>query len=309
MAFDGAGGVRAMVGGASYRHSPYNRAVRAQRQPGSAFKPFVYLAAMQAGYTPWDVFVDEPIDIDGWQPGNFTNTYLGAVTLEKALALSINTVAARLHDNIGREAAVRVAANMGMKGFRPYASLALGAQETNLYALTAAYVPFANWGYTIQPHGLEAIYSVNGEVLYTREPAVKTQVLDTKILGQMNTMLRTVVQSGTGKSARIEGFDVAGKTGTTNDYRDAWFVGYAPDYVAGVWVGNDDNSKMSRVTGGAIPARIWKEFMGATLAQRSGHQQALRLPAATRPVVTIKHKSKDTLSLEKILADLERGLP
>lgn len=304
IAFDGTGGVRAMVGGASYQHSPYNRSVRAMRQPGSAFKPFVYLAALRSGLAPWDERNDAPIDIDGWQPGNFNNKFLGDISLEKALALSINTVAVRLSEEVGREQIVHTASQMGLPGFKPYASLALGAQETSLYALTAAYLPFANWGHSTDVYGLEAIYSSNGGVLYSHKTAPQTRILSTEILGQMNLMMQTVVQAGTGRAARIEGRDIAGKTGTTNDYRDAWFIGYTADYVTGVWVGNDDNSKMSRVTGGNIPARIWKNFMATTLKDTPN----TKLPTTVRPVINTQNSTLPQ-SLEMLLADIEKSLP
>ncbi len=300
IAFDGTGGVRAMVGGISYQHSPYNRVVRSKRQPGSAFKPFVYLAAMEAGRTPWDVYADAPIDIDGWQPGNFSNKFMGAMSLEKALALSTNTVAVRLAESLGRATIVKTADKMGLRGFKPYASLALGAQETSLYDLTAAYVPFANWGYGVKPYGLEAIYGAGGEELYVRTPHTQDKLLTTQTLGRMNMMMQTTVQSGTGKAARLTGRDVAGKTGTTNDYRDAWFIGYTVDYVAGVWVGNDDNSKMARVTGGTIPARIWKNFM----AEAVKNIPPSKLPTTSRPIALSSEQS-----LEMLLADVEKTIP
>lgn len=300
MTFDGDGAVRAMVGGVDYRHSSFNRALSANRQPGSAFKPFVYLAALQAGLSAWDIYEDKPIDIDGWRPGNFSNEYLGAMSMEKALALSINTVAVQVNEEIGRGRVVETAASLGLKNLQPYASLALGAQEMSLYDLTAAYVPFANWGYSITPHAIEAIYSNDGDVLYSHEAPEKTRVLDTKTLGQINAMLQTVVRSGTGKSAQINGRDVAGKTGTTNDYRDAWFVGYTADFVTGVWVGNDDNSKMARVTGGTFPARIWQDYMSAALQD----MPQAKLPTVTRPVLIANDRK-----LEILLADLERALP
>ncbi|MCF6274730.1 MAG: PBP1A family penicillin-binding protein, partial [Robiginitomaculum sp.] len=280
MTFDGDGAVRAMVGGVDYRHSSFNRALSGNRQPGSAFKPFVYLAALKSGRSAWDIYHDKPVDIDGWKPGNFSNEYLGAMSMEKAMALSINTVAVQVGESVGRNKVVETAHSMGLDGLKPYASLALGAQEMSLYDLTAAYVPFANWGYSIAPRGIEAIYANNGDILYTHSATAKVKVLDTQILGQMNMMLSTVVQSGTGKAAGISGRDVAGKTGTTNDYRDAWFVGYTADFVTGVWVGNDDNSKMARVTGGTIPARIWQSYMSQAL----GDAPATSLPTITKPV-------------------------
>lgn len=300
MTFDGDGAVRAMVGGVDYRHSSFNRALSANRQPGSAFKPFVYLAALQAGLSAWDIYEDKPIDIDGWKPGNFSNEYLGAMSMEKALALSINTVAVQVNEEIGRGKVVETAASLGLKNLQPYASLALGAQEMSLYDLTAAYVPFANWGYSITPHAIGAIYSNDGDVLYSHKASEKTRVLDTKTLGQINAMLQTVVRSGTGKSAQINGRDVAGKTGTTNDYRDAWFVGYTADFVTGVWVGNDDNSKMARVTGGTFPARIWQDYMSAALQD----MPQANLPTVTRPVLIANDRK-----LEILLVDLERALP
>jgi penicillin-binding protein 1A len=300
MTFDGDGAVRAMVGGVDYRHSSFNRALSANRQPGSAFKPFVYLAALQSGLSAWDIYEDKPIDIDGWEPGNFSNEYLGAMSMEKALALSINTVAVQVNEEIGRGRVVQTAASLGLKDLQPYASLALGAQEMSLFDLTAAYVPFANWGYSITPHAIESIYSNDGDVLYNRERTTQKQLLDTQTLGQINAMLQTVVRSGTGKAARIDGRDVAGKTGTTNDYRDAWFVGYTADFVTGIWVGNDDNSKMARVTGGTFPARIWHDYMSAALKDAP---QA-NLPTVTRPALIAKDRK-----LEILLADLERALP
>lgn len=300
MTFDGDGAVRAMVGGVDYRHSSFNRALSANRQPGSAFKPFVYLAALQSGLSVWDIYEDKPIDIEGWKPGNFSNEYLGAMSMEKALALSINTVAVQVNEEIGRGRVVQTAASLGLKDLQPYASLALGAQEMSLFDLTAAYVPFANWGYSITPHAIESIYSNDGDVLYNRERTTQKQLLDTQTLGQINAMLQTVVRSGTGKAARIDGRDVAGKTGTTNDYRDAWFVGYTADFVTGIWVGNDDNSKMARVTGGTFPARIWHDYMSAALKDAP---QA-NLPTVTRPALIAKDRK-----LEILLADLERALP
>ncbi|MCF6220056.1 MAG: PBP1A family penicillin-binding protein, partial [Robiginitomaculum sp.] len=300
MTFDGDGAVRAMVGGVDYRHSSFNRALSSNRQPGSAFKPFVYLAALQSGLSAWDIFEDKPVDIDGWQPGNFSNTYQGAMSMEQALALSINTVAVQVSETVGRDKVVDAAGLMGLDGLKPYASLALGAQEMSLYDLTAAYVPFANWGYSIAPRGIEAIYANNGDILYTHTAPGKIKLLDTQTLGQINMMLSTVVGSGTGKAARIDGRDVAGKTGTTNDYRDAWFVGYTADLVTGVWVGNDDNSKMARVTGGTLPARIWQNYMRKTVRD----MPATSLPVVTRPVRIVRGNK-----LETLLADMEKALP
>ena len=291
IAMDGTGGIHAMVGGVDYQHSPFNRSFMAKRQPGSAFKPFVYLASLEAGMSPWDIRVDEPVTIPiqvngrsrDWEPGNFSGKFKGDMDLTTALALSINTVAVKIHEKTGRRKTVETAAKLGLTGFKPYASLALGAQEVSLLDLTNAYVPLANWGNQTSPYAISYIYGANGSTLYqrNREPAFKA--IEAQTLGQMNHMMRAVVQSGTGKAARIPGYDIAGKTGTTNDYRDAWFIGYTPDFVTGVWVGNDDNSKMAQVTGGSIPARIWAAFMKDVITDLP----KTRLPTAYNPVVRL----------------------
>ena len=304
LSFDGSGAVLAMVGGVDYRHSGYNRAVAARRQPGSSFKPFVYLAALIDGHTPWEVYTDAPIDIDGWQPGNYSNTYRGDITLQDALAHSVNTIAVQLAEQVGREKVVATADRMGLKGLKPYASLALGAQEVSLYDLAAAYIPFANWGFAVQPYGIDSIFTKDGRLLYENTPAPKARILSQQVLREENLMLKSVVERGTGRAARINGVDIAGKTGTTDDYRDAWFLGYSPDIVTGVWVGNDDNSKMARVTGGSIPAHIWHDYMQAVLQDLPKSTRTAKLPVAQMPA-TIKKQQK----LDVLLADLEKTLP
>ncbi len=257
----GDGGVRAMVGGASYASSKFNRAVQAKRQPGSAFKPFVYLAAFNAGLSPWDKRIDESVEIGDWEPRNFTEKFRGEMTLETALALSINTVAVKLSEEIGRERVVETAASLGLPDLKPLRSLPLGAQLTTPLELTAAYLPFANWGDRVAPYGIMSISTAEGTPLYIHMPPPRERVVSSAGLRHINRVLKTTVDRGTGRRARIDGRDVAGKTGTTNDYRDAWFMGYVPDMVTGVWVGADDNTPMLRVTGGSIPAQIWKDMM------------------------------------------------
>ena len=257
----GDGGVRAMVGGASYAKSKFNRAVQAERQPGSAFKPFVYLAAFNAGLSPWDRRVDEPVKIRDWEPRNFKEDFRGEMNLETALALSINTIAVKLSEEIGRDRVVETAASLGLPGLKPLRSLPLGAQTTTPLELTAAYLPFANWGDRVTPYGIMSISTAEGTPLYVHKPPARERVVSSSALRHINRVLITTVERGTGKRARITGRDVAGKTGTTNDYRDAWFMGYVSDMVTGVWVGADDNTPMSRVTGGSIPAQIWKDMM------------------------------------------------
>ncbi len=256
------GAVKALVGGRSYRRSQYNRAIKAQRQPGSAFKAFVYLAAMEAGYQPQSVEVDGPIQIGTWSPENYKRKYLGAVTLERAFALSLNTVAVRLGQAVTPKAIADAARRLGITsplGADP--SLALGTSEVSLLELTAAYTPFANGGYGVEPHVVKRILTRDGRVLYARQGDGFGTVVSETILGEMNTLFRAVVQSGTATKAQFAGFDIGGKTGTSQDYRDAWFIGFTPYYVTGVWMGNDDNQPTNRVTGGSLPALVWKDVM------------------------------------------------
>jgi len=279
LSLDGTGGVRAMVGGADYGASQFNRAAQAQRQPGSAFKPFVYLTALRAGMTPWDTVMDAPITIDDWSPENFTEEHLGAVTLHTALAKSLNTVAVSLSETVGRDAVVGTAAQMGLNDHKPYRSLALGAQGQTVVDMAESYLPFANWGTARNAYGIISISTANGTPLYDRTAPAGAIVLSPSELADMNYMLHDVVQSGTGRRARVDGHMIAGKTGTTNDFRDAWFVGYAPDRVTAVWVGNDDNSTMAKVTGGSIPADIFADTMAAQI----NNMPAARLPISRSP--------------------------
>lgn len=258
---DGTGALRAMVGGASYGESQYNRVSLASRQPGSAFKPFVYLTALRAGVTPEDMIIDEEITIEDWTPRNFKKDHLGEITVEKSFASSINTVAVKLSQITGPQSVVDTAAQLGLPDLKAYHSLALGAQGVSPLALTQAYLPFSNNGYAYPSYAITMIETQQNAPLYRRESQTPQRVLEPLELRQMNQLMHGVVTKGTGRNAAVKGREVAGKTGTTNDYRDAWFVGYAPDLVTGVWVGNDKNEAMARVTGGSIPARIWRDVM------------------------------------------------
>ncbi len=269
VALDGEGRVRALIGGANYADSQFNRAVDARRQAGSAFKPFVFLAAMEAGMTPMTPVVDEPVTIGNWSPRNYNGSYAGPMTMQNAVAQSINTVAAKVADEVGRENVARAARRLGITsqiGLQP--SMALGAVEVSPIEMAQAYAPFANGGMRVRAHGINRIRTRGGRVLYEwREGAEggRVSVVANPPLTYMNMMLRSVLTSGTARSAAISGYDLAGKTGTTSDYKDAWFVGYTGGFVTAVWVGKDDNKPMRRVTGGQAPAAIWKQFMTAAL--------------------------------------------
>jgi len=255
------GAVRAMVGGRDYGISQFNRAAQALRQPGSAFKPFVYLAGLEQGLTPDDVIEDGPISIDGWRPRNFSNTYEGYVTLQRALSKSLNTAAVRVARIAGVQAIGKISKRLGVKGsFGSDLSVALGTAEVTLLDLTAGYVPFANGGLGIWPFGIQEIRGRDGVVYYRRSGEGPGRVVDVPRVAMMNRMLASVILEGTGKAALINQ-PVAGKTGTSQDFRDAWFVGYTAHYVAGIWVGNDDGSATLGVTGGSLPANIWREIM------------------------------------------------
>ena len=255
------GAVRAMVGGRDYGESQFNRATQAQRQPGSSFKPFVYLAAIEQGMRPSDIFDDHRIRIGKWEPHNFENKYMGQVTAAEALAQSLNSVAAQVLERAGIDNVIEAARRLGISSnLSRDASLALGTSEVSLIDLVSAYCAFAGGGTGAWPYGISEIRDASGAVLWRRTGEGPGRVIDPEIAGEMNRMLMGVLQHGTGKSAQLDR-PAAGKTGTTQDFHDALFVGYTADLVAGVWFGNDDNAPMRNVTGGTLPARTWKAFM------------------------------------------------
>ncbi|MDD9878199.1 MAG: PBP1A family penicillin-binding protein [Magnetovibrio sp.] len=261
VAMAGDGAVRALVGGRSHAKSPFNRATQARRQPGSAFKPFVYLAALEAGMAPSSAVEDGPLTIDGWAPRNFDGKYHGRVSLSEAMARSLNTAAVRVARRAELTRVARAAARLGIPGeITATPSLALGTHDVSLIDLTAAYAPFANGGQATWPYGIAEIRNGDGKILYARRGSGPGRVIDARHAAAMNAMLGAVVAYGTGKQARLDRA-AAGKTGTSQNHRDAWFVGYTADLVAGVWIGNDDGKPMKGVTGGGLPARLWKRFM------------------------------------------------
>ncbi|UGV29149.1 penicillin-binding protein [Rhodopseudomonas boonkerdii] len=257
------GAVRAMVGGRNYAESQFNRAVTAKRQPGSSFKPFVYLTAIESGMTPETIRQDAPIDIKGWKPENYTHEYFGAVTLTQALSMSLNTVAVRLGLEVGPASVVRTAHRMGISSkLEANASIALGTSEVSMMELVGAYAPFANGGYAAAPYVVTRIRTVEGKkTLYTRRSEAPSAVIDARAVAAMNTMMQQTILSGSAKKAELPGWFAAGKTGTSQDFRDAWFIGYTSQLVTGVWLGNDDNSPTRKATGGGLPVDIWSRFM------------------------------------------------
>lgn len=258
------GAVRAMVGGRNYAESQFNRAVTAKRQPGSAFKPFVYLTALEAGMTPDTVKQDAPVDVKGWKPENYTREYFGAVTLTQALSMSLNTVAVRLGLEVGPANVVRTAHRLGIASkLESNASISLGTSEVSLTELVGAYAPFANGGMTAAPHVVTKIRTTQGKLLYARAPDPQAQVIDPRYAAMMNTMMHETLVTGTARKADIPGWSAAGKTGTSQDFRDAWFIGYTSNLVTGVWLGNDDNSPTKKATGGGLPVEVWTRFMKA----------------------------------------------
>jgi penicillin-binding protein 1A len=262
---DGTGAVKALVGGRSYKRSQFNRAVVAKRQPGSAFKAFVYLAALENGYRPDSVEIDEPVQFGNWSPENYKRKYLGPVRLDQAYALSLNTISAKLTHAVDPRTVAKVAKRLGIRSkLSADTSIALGTSEVSLMEMTSAFTPFSNGGSSVEPYIVKRIISRDGKVLYERLADGLGQVMGEDEVGAMNYMMRKVMTSGTATKARFEGQDMGGKTGTSQDYRDAWFIGYTPYLTAGVWMGNDDNSPTKRVTGGSLPALVWRDIMEKT---------------------------------------------
>ena len=280
---DDEGGVRVMVGGRDYDVSQFNRVTQARRQPGSSFKFFIYLAAMENGLTPWTVREDAPITIyiDGqppWSPGNYTGEYHGPVSLTSAFANSFNMVAIRVSNEVGGQNVIDVARRLGVSSpLSNYHSLSLGAQEITLFEMTQAYGAMASEGYRVEGHGVMRIRRANSnETMWSWRPTNRSRVIEERPLRYMNMMMSRVVQAGTGTRARMANFQVGGKTGTGNDYRDAWFIGFTPGMVGGVWIGNDNFTTTARVTGGSLPADIWARI--APVALRNTPARDLQMP-------------------------------
>ncbi len=301
VAYDVDGAMRAMVGGASYVESQFNRATQAKRQPGSAFKPFVYVAALENEKTPSTKYVDEEVEVDGWTPQNYSGEFsYKNMRLTEAMAKSVNSVAVQVSEEVGRAKVVEAAKRLGVKTDIPAVpSIALGATNMTLEDLTSAYLPLARGGLSAEPYAITKIVDQRGTILFERADRRPRALLNAAVSKDMNHLLYQVMDSGTGARAKLGNRVSVGKTGTTNDWRDAWFIGYTAQMTAGVWVGNDNFRPMEKITGGKLPAQIWKNFMIAA------HQELPRraIPGAT-PAVTYD----DEQALIYFYADVSRGL-
>jgi penicillin-binding protein 1A len=293
------GAVRAMVGGRDYGASTFNRAVNALRQPGSSFKPYVYAVALENGYEPDKVVVDAPVSIGNWSPQNYGRSYKGRLTLRNALTQSLNTVAVRLSIEFGRQPIADLAAAMGVRTpLTVTRSLALGSSEVTVIDQATGYSAIANGGFRVDPRAILDVRTTSGEVVYDSQatPPPRPRVLsDTTVLGMID-MLHSVVENGTARRARLPGINVAGKTGTTNAYRDAWFVGFTGNFATAVWFGNDDYESTERLTGGIMPAQTWQKYMRVAMA----YEQVKPLPGLPPPVMATD---------EQVLAEGEEGQP
>ncbi|MHC2000194.1 transglycosylase domain-containing protein [Methylobacterium sp. CM6241] len=260
------GAIRALIGGRDYAQSQFNRATTAKRQPGSSFKPFVYLAAVERGLTPDTVRDDAPISIKGWNPENYSRDYRGPVPLREALALSLNTVAVRLGQEVGPKAVVQAAQRLGISSpLQANGSLALGTSEVTPLEMVGAYAAFANGGTGVNPYVIANVKSTTGKALYQRKDTNLGRVMNAETVSMMNAMMHETFVSGTARKAEVPGWDLAGKTGTSQDFRDAWFIGYSSSLVTGVWLGNDDGESTKKVSGGNLPGEIWKTYMTVAL--------------------------------------------
>ena len=273
------GAIRALIGGRDYAQSQFNRATTAKRQPGSAFKPFVYLAVVERGATPDTVREDAPIRIGTWAPENYSHRYEGAVTLRTALALSLNTVAVRLGQEVGAKAVVQTAQRLGITApLQANGSIALGTSEVTLLEMVGAYGAFANGGTGVIPYVVASVKGADGKVLYRRAEGGLGRVIDPNAAGMMNAMMHETFVVGTAKKGEIPGWELAGKTGTSQDFRDAWFVGFSGSLVTGVWLGNDDGEPTRKASGGNLPVEIWRTYM----AQALKGQPPVPLPGLNR---------------------------
>jgi penicillin-binding protein 1A len=278
VALDRDGAVRAMVGGRDYVDSLYNRATQAERQPGSAFKLFVYLSALESGMKPTDTIVDEPITIDGWSPRNSTRTNLGPVTLREAFSRSINTVSAKIGAQLGFATIADMARRFGISGkISTFPSMVLGTSDVRLIDMTRAFASVANHGVAVSPYAIRKVVTADGRQLYQHEAAEERVLVAPWVAAEMTDLLQSAVLTGTGRAAQI-GRPVAGKTGTTSSNKDGWFIGFSSGITAGVWMGRDDARPIAGLQGGTAPARAFHDFMVSAVARRPVEQFETEVP-------------------------------
>jgi penicillin-binding protein 1A len=278
VAMDRDGAVRAMVGGKDYVSSIYNRATQAQRQPGSAFKLFVYLSALESGMKPTDTIVDEPVTIDGWSPRNSTRTNLGPVTLREAFSRSINTISAKIGAQVGFSTIADMARRFGITSqISTYPSMVLGTSDVRLLDMTRAFASVANKGVAVTPYGIRRVVTADGRILYQRESDEERVLVAPWVAAEMTDLLQSAVLSGTGRAAQI-GRPVAGKTGTTSSNKDGWFIGFSSGLTTGVWMGRDDARTVGGLQGGTAPARAFHDFMSVAVARRPVEQFETQVP-------------------------------
>jgi len=302
------GAIRALIGGNSYQDSKFNRATQALRQPGSSFKAFVYAAALEAGFTPGTVRIDQPVNIGGWEPENYERRYRGPMTVREALKLSTNTIAAQVGAEVGPNKIVEISNRFGISSkLGAHYSISLGASEVKLIDMTTSFMVFANEGLKRRSYMIESITDTSGSPLYKRNHSAPERVYALPYARQMTGMLRDVIQTGTGHGARLGSRAAAGKTGTSQDFRDAWFIGFTADYTTGVWMGNDDNTPMVKITGGLLPVDAWKSFM--LKAHKGKKRRPLKAPAdlindpETKALVSFYNTLSESFIIERNLAN------
>jgi penicillin-binding protein 1A len=278
VALDRDGAVRAMIGGKNYPSSIYNRATQAERQPGSSFKLFVYLAALESGMKPTDVMVDQPVEINGWSPRNDTRNFAGPVTLREAFSRSINTISAQIGQQLGFSTIADMAHRFGITtSISTYPSMVLGSSEVRLIEMTQAFASVANRGVAVTPYAITKVVTVNGRELYRHEPPEQRVLVAPWVAAEMTDLLQSAVLSGTGAAAQI-GRPVAGKTGTTSSNKDGWFIGFSSGLTTGVWMGRDDARPVRGLYGGTAPARAFHDFMAVAVANRPVEQFETQVP-------------------------------
>jgi penicillin-binding protein 1A len=304
VSIDRDGAVKAMVGGTDYVSSNYNRAVTAVRQPGSAWKLFVYLTALEAGFRPEDIVEDKPVEIDGWQPKNSGGKYAGSISLRTAFAYSKNTVAAQIGQEVGTSSIANMARRFGITTLiNTQPSMVLGTSEARVIDMTQAFAAVAAKGRKVTPYGISKVTTIDGETLYAAKPSGSVQLVDDWVAGAMTDLMQSAVATGTGRAANI-GRPVAGKTGTTSSNKDGWFLGFSSGLTTGVWMGRDDARSIGGLEGGRAPAQAWASYMRIAVANRPVEKFATEVTFPER-----LEGEEPLLGEEELLQLDENGMP